>query len=106
MIKTKEVYLPKILGGVAQFHFATPPFVILNTSKPQSQILADIGIDYHFVLETVNLLMHNHGISLSSETILPSGQGCFYTSISFRKLLKDKELRQSPLLMQEKSILL
>ena len=48
-----------------------------------------------FVLETVNILMRDHGISLNSETILHSDQGCHYTSIPFRQLLKDKELRQS-----------
>lgn len=53
------------------------------------------SLEVDFVLETVNMLINNHGISLSSETILHSDQGCHYTSISFRKLLKDKELRQS-----------
>jgi putative transposase len=48
-----------------------------------------------FVLETVNMLIQDHGISLTEETILHSDQGCHYTSISFRQLLKDKNLRQS-----------
>ncbi len=48
-----------------------------------------------FVLETINNLIRDHGISLNSDTILHSDQGCHYTSISFRQLLKDKELRQS-----------
>jgi transposase InsO family protein len=48
-----------------------------------------------FVLETVNLLIQNHGVSLNTKTILHSDQGCHYTSTSFRLLLKDKELRQS-----------
>ena len=48
-----------------------------------------------FVLETVNMLIRDHSISLNSETILHSDQGCHYTSISFRQLLKDKKLRQS-----------
>lgn len=48
-----------------------------------------------FVLETVNTLIRDHSISLSNETILHSDQGCHYTSISFRQLLKDKKLRQS-----------
>jgi putative transposase len=48
-----------------------------------------------FVLETVKSLVRDHGTSLSSETILHSDQGCHYTSISFRQLLKDNELRQS-----------
>ena len=48
-----------------------------------------------FVLETINMLIQNHGISLTAGTILHSDQGCHYTSISFRQLLKDKKLRQS-----------
>lgn len=48
-----------------------------------------------FVLDTVDMLIRNHDISLSNETILHSDQGCHYTSISFRQLLKDKGLRQS-----------
>lgn len=48
-----------------------------------------------FVLETVNILMRDHSISLSNETILHSDQGCHYTSISFRQLLEVKKLRQS-----------
>lgn len=48
-----------------------------------------------FVLETVNILILNHGISIHSETIIHSDQGCHYTSISFRQLLKDENLRQS-----------
>lgn len=53
------------------------------------------SLSVDFVLETVNMLVRDHGISISSETILHSDQGCHYTSISFRQLLKDKELRQS-----------
>ena len=63
-----------------------------------NQVMAYVtseSLEVDFVLETVNMLILNHGISLSSETILHSDQGCHYTSISFRKLLKDKELRQS-----------
>ena len=62
------------------------------------QVLAYVpseSLEVDFVLETVNLLIQNHGISLSEKTILHSDQGCHYTSISFRQLLKDKNLRQS-----------
>lgn len=48
-----------------------------------------------FVLETVNMLIRDHGVSLSGGAILHSDQGFHYTSISFRQLLKDKKLRQS-----------
>ena len=48
-----------------------------------------------FVLETVNILIENHEISLSTETLIHSDQGCHYTSYSFIQILKDKQLRQS-----------
>ncbi len=42
-----------------------------------NQVLAYVtseSLEVDFVLETVNMLIHNHGISLSSETILHSDQ--------------------------------
>ena len=62
------------------------------------QILAYVpsqSLEVDFVLQTINELMHNHGVSLSQETVIHSDQGCHYTSISFRQLLKDSRLRQS-----------
>jgi transposase InsO family protein len=62
------------------------------------QILAYVvseSLEVDFVLETVNILIQKHSESLHTNTILHSDQGCHYTSISFRQLLKDKELRQS-----------
>lgn len=56
---------------------------------------ASVSLEVDFVLETVNQLIQDHGISLNKETIIHSDQGCHYTSISFQALLKDKELRQS-----------
>jgi putative transposase len=53
------------------------------------------SLEVDFVLETVNRLIQEHGISLNQETIIHSDQGCHYTSISFQSLLKNKELRQS-----------
>lgn len=47
------------------------------------------------MLETINLLVEKHGDNLQTDAILHSDQGCHYTSISLRQLLKDKELRQS-----------
>lgn len=49
------------------------------------------SLEVDFVLKTVNLLMENHGSSLkTNKTIINSDQGCHYTSIAFRELLKDK----------------
>jgi len=62
------------------------------------QILAYVAsesLEVDFVLETINILMKKHSESLQLDAILHSDQGCHYTSISFRRLLKDKELRQS-----------
>ena len=62
------------------------------------QVLAYVlsnSLEVDFVLETVNILIEKHGISLSAETLIHSDQGCHYTSIQFQKLIKDKELRQS-----------
>lgn len=62
------------------------------------QVLAYVpskSLEVDFVLETVNKLIQNQGTTLDTETILHSDQGCHYTSISFRRLLKDKKLRQS-----------
>lgn len=62
------------------------------------QILAYVvsdSLEVDFVLETVNLLIENHGISLHAETVIHSDQGCHYTSYSFINIVKDKKLRQS-----------
>lgn len=64
------------------------------TKQVLSYVVSE-SLDVDFVLETVNILIEKHGANLSTDAILHSDQGCHYTSISFRQLLKDKELRQS-----------
>ena len=53
------------------------------------------SLEVDFVLETVNQMVEKHGVSLKTETIIHSDQGCHYTSCSFIQLVKDKGLRQS-----------
>lgn len=53
------------------------------------------SLEVDFVLETVRKLLRNHRCSLNAETIIHSDQGCHYTSVAFRQLLKDSNLRQS-----------
>ena len=53
------------------------------------------SLEVDFVLETVNQLIEDHGISLTAKTLIHSDQGAHYTSVSFSRLVKDKELRQS-----------
>ena len=64
------------------------------TKEILSYVLSD-SLEVDFVLQTVNQLVENHGISLHAETIVHSDQGCHYTSYSFINILKDKKLRQS-----------
>jgi putative transposase len=64
------------------------------TKQVLSYVVSE-SLEVDFVLETVNILIEKHGANLHTDAILHSDQGCHYTSISFRKLLKDKELRQS-----------
>ena len=54
-----------------------------------------ISLEIDFVLETVNQLIENHGVSLTSKTLIHSDQGSHYKSIKFIQLVKDSELRQS-----------
>ncbi len=64
------------------------------TKQILSYVLSEsLGVE--FVLETVNKMIENHGISLTAETLIHSDQGCHYTSCSFIHLVKDKGLIQS-----------
>ena len=62
------------------------------------QILAyqlSMSLEVDFVLDTVKQLLRNHLCSLDARTIIHSDQGCHYTSVAFRQLLRDANLRQS-----------
>lgn len=64
------------------------------TKQILSYVLSD-SLEVDFVLETVNILIRKHGISLTKETLIHSDQGCHYTSIKFQELILKKEIRQS-----------
>ncbi len=53
------------------------------------------SLEIDFVLDTVNQLVENYEISLTTETLINSDQGSHYTSVKFIQLIKDSELRQS-----------
>lgn len=53
------------------------------------------SLEVDFVLETVNQMVVKHQITLTTQTMIHSDQGCHYTSCSFIQLVKDKGLRQS-----------
>ena len=64
------------------------------TRQVLAYVLSD-SFEVDFVLETVNRLLDQHGISLSTETLIHSDQGCHYTSYRFIQIVKDAQLRQS-----------
>ena len=65
------------------------------TNEVLSYVVSE-SLEIDFVLLTVKQLFEKHGATVKAkETIIHSDQGCHYTSITFQKLLKDKELRQS-----------
>ena len=70
--------------------------VILDAFTKQilSYVLSE-SLEIDFVKETVEILVREHGVDLHKETIVHSDQGSHYTSITFIKILKDNEIRQS-----------
>ena len=64
------------------------------TKQVLSYVLSE-SLEVDFVLETVQKMVYQHGISLKKETILHSDQGCHYTCIKFIQLVKNSSLRQS-----------
>lgn len=59
-----------------------------------SYVLSE-SLEVDFVLETVKLLVVEHGTSLDDKTLIHSDQGCHYTSKKFREIISDYHLRQS-----------
>lgn len=53
------------------------------------------SLEVDFVLQTIQNLIQDHGVSLYAETLINSDQGSHYTSHKFVRLLKDSGLRQS-----------
>lgn len=53
------------------------------------------SLEVGFVLETVDMLVTEHGMTLDNETVIHSDQGCHYTSLAFIQKLKDEDFVQS-----------
>lgn len=64
------------------------------TKQILSYVLSE-SLELDFVLKSVEQLVERHGISLSTETLIHSDQGCHYTSYRFIQIVKGAELRQS-----------
>jgi len=64
------------------------------TKQLLAYVVSD-SLEVDFVLETVNIMIREHGCSLNTETLINSDQGSHYKSIKFIRLVQDSELRQS-----------
>jgi transposase InsO family protein len=64
------------------------------TKELLAWVLSD-SLEIDFVLDTINQLVEEHGISLTAKTLIHSDQGVHYTSIRFIRLVEDSELRRS-----------
>jgi len=70
--------------------------VILDacTMEVLSYVLSD-SLKEDFVLETVRIMMRDHGSELRTEVLFHSDQGAHYKSIRLQELLSDNSLTQS-----------
>ena len=64
------------------------------TKEVLAHVLSE-SLEVDFVLETVQIMQHDYGVSLQEETLIHSDQGCHYTSVKFITLVQDLGLRQS-----------
>ena len=89
ILLTDITYLP--YNGV----FAYLSTVLDAFTKQVLAYVTSPSLEVDVVLETVDILIREHGAELKTKTLLHSDQGCHYTSYSYIDLLKDSSLRQS-----------
>jgi len=90
VLLTDITYIPRQDGEFSYLSTILDAF----TNQLLAYTVSD-SLEVDFVLETINKLVANHGISLNKETLIHSDQGCHYTSYRFIQLVKDAVLRQS-----------
>lgn len=64
------------------------------TKQILSYVISD-NLKVDFVLQTIEQLVDQHGVSLMAETIIHSDQGVHYTSYKFIEIVNNSNLRQS-----------
>ena len=73
----------------------SPPVVCLQNQLQVLSYTLSPSLEVDFVLDAVDILMREHGVSLHAETVIHSDQGCHYTSCKFIELVEHNELRRS-----------
>lgn len=64
------------------------------TKQVLSYVLSS-SLEVDFVLETVNMMTQEHGLSLQAKTLIHSDQGCHYTCHRFIELIEQNGIRRS-----------
>lgn len=64
------------------------------TEEVLSYVLSE-SLELDFVLKTMETLVSNHRITFETDIMIHSDQGCHYTSVKFRQLLEEYQIRQS-----------
>lgn len=82
-----------IMGGKAPRCYMST-IIDACTKELLAWVLSE-SLEIDFVLETIDQLIKNHGVSLTTETLIHSDQGSHYTSIKFIELVNDAQLRRS-----------
>lgn len=97
-----KAYGPRIilLTDISYIIYGRGKVAYLSTIKDAytNEILAftiSESLEVEFVLECVEQLIRNHGVSLQSKTIIHSDQGSHYTSLKFQQLVSDLNIIQS-----------
>ena len=87
-----------LLTDITYIRFRTVSYLSTILDAYTKEMLAHVlseSLEVDFVLETVQIMQHDYGVSLQEETLIHSDLGCHYTSVKFITLVQDLGLRQS-----------
>ncbi|MCL2153983.1 MAG: IS3 family transposase [Oscillospiraceae bacterium] len=91
MVLLTDITYMKRMGGAFSYMSAIKDAF---TTEILAHVVSE-SLEEDFVLQTVQLLIANHGHELKTDVLMHSDQGVHYKAIEFVKLLKDSKLRQS-----------
>jgi len=95
ILLTDITYIPRYNARGDERKYSYLSVIMDAFTREVLAYVVSLSIDVDFVLETVNLLMENHGGELHTDTLIHSDQGCHYTSHKFQDIIASAELRQS-----------
>jgi len=90
ILLTDITYIRRLGGEFTYLSVITDAF-----TKQALGWACSLTLEVDFVLETVNMLLENHGEEVDKQTIVHSDQGAHYTSHKFIEMVNNSNLRQS-----------